>query len=289
VIGEFRNLHVGQQSRSGKATLDGTRWRRSLDHAFTSAAGELGPHVANHLEAIGDVLKLLGNIFAELAQLAAAIGARVTMKSVADNFARQMLGQWLAPRSGLRLCNWPHPFNSGFTLRLRALQLFQMEFKLFEFDNDLLALDAENSAPQLLDDQLQMLDLLAAGTQLLILLGKCLAMRIELGLQRSKLVLMRSSKRMQFLLMLNEQCLQCLSIKPVKIWQRSGIHAHSMPSMKSECINKRRMSKGESRISIKPRSPVSRSAAAVANQCLRVTSTTAHASDKRFLPWPAAR
>ena len=37
-----------------------------------------------------------------------------------------------------------------------------MEFELFELDNDLLALDAEYSAPQLLNDQLQMLDLLTA-------------------------------------------------------------------------------------------------------------------------------
>ena len=53
--------------------------------------------MANDLEAIRDVLQLFGDIFAELAQLAAAIGARVTMKSVADNLAWQVLGQRLAP------------------------------------------------------------------------------------------------------------------------------------------------------------------------------------------------
>jgi hypothetical protein len=37
-----------------------------------------------------------------------------------------------------------------------------MKFELFELNNDLLALDAEHPAPQLLDDQFQMLDLLAA-------------------------------------------------------------------------------------------------------------------------------
>ena len=58
-----------------------------------------------------------------------------------------------------------HSLNSGFHLGLRGLQLFQMKFKLFELNNDLLALDAEHPAPQLLDDQLQMLDLLAAGTR----------------------------------------------------------------------------------------------------------------------------
>ena len=75
MICELRNQHVGQQPRSGKATLDRTGWRGRFNHALTAAAGELRPHVANDLEAIGDVLQLLGDIFAELAQLAAAVGA----------------------------------------------------------------------------------------------------------------------------------------------------------------------------------------------------------------------
>jgi hypothetical protein len=125
--------------------------------------------VANHLEALGDVLQLLGHIVAELAQLAAAIGTAVTLRKVADNFAREMFRQRLASRSRLRFLSRCHPLNSGFLLGLRGLQLFQMEFELFELNNDLLALDAEHPAPQLLDDQLQMLDLLAAGTQFLAL------------------------------------------------------------------------------------------------------------------------
>src|ERR1700722_3120840 len=166
------------------------------------------------------------------------------MKSVADNLARQMVRQRLAPRSRLRFCSRPHPLNSGFTLCLRGLQLFQMEFKLFELDNDLLALDAEHSAPQLLDDQLQMLDLITAGTQFLILLRECLAMGLELRLKRSKLIFMGNGEKSKLLLMLNQQSLQSFSIEPVKIRQLSGIHTHSMPSMKSECINKRCMNKG---------------------------------------------
>ena len=57
-------------------------------------------------------------------------------------------------------------------------------------------------------------------------------MGIELGLERSKLVLTRicqSSESSKFLLMRDKQCLQSLSIKPVKIRQLSCIHAHSMP------------------------------------------------------------
>ena len=69
-----------------------------------------------------------------------------------------------------------------------------MEFELFELKDHLLALDAEHPALQLLDDQLQMLDLLAAGTQLLLLLGECLAMGLKLSLERSQLIFMRSAE-----------------------------------------------------------------------------------------------
>jgi len=166
---------------------------------------------------------------AELAQLAATIGTAVTVRKVRNNFARKMLGQRLASRSRLRFLSRCHPLDSRFHLGLRGLQLFQMEFELFELNNDLLALDAEYLAPQLLDEQLQMLNLLAARTQFLLLLGECLTMGLKLSLQRSKLVFIRSGKRSKFLSMRNQQCLQRLSIEPVEIRQLSGIHRCSMP------------------------------------------------------------
>src|ERR1039458_3040161 len=200
MICKFRNQHVSQQAWPSKTTLDRTGWRRRFNHALTTAAGELRPHVADDFKAIGDVLKLLGDIFAELAQLAAAIRTAVAMKSVADNLAWEMLGQRLAPRSRLRFRSRYHPLDSGFHLCLRGLQLFQMKFELLKLNNNLLALDSEHPPPQLLDDQLQMLDLLAARAQFLVLLGECLAMGLKLSLERSKLVLMRSGKRNELLL-----------------------------------------------------------------------------------------
>src|ERR1700733_15267650 len=228
MIAELRDQHVGQQPWSGKTAFDRTRRRRCFNHAVAPVAGELRPHMANDLEAIRDVLQLLGDIFAELAQLAAAVGTRVAVKSVRHHFAREMFRQRLAPGSCLRFLCRGHAFHSGFHLGLRGLHLLPMEFKLFELKNDLLALDAEHPALQLLDDQLQMLDLLTAGTQFLILLGECLAMGLKLSLKRSKLVFMRNGKGSKFLLMRKEQRQQCLSIKRVEIRQRSGIHGRRM-------------------------------------------------------------
>jgi hypothetical protein len=69
-------------------------------------------------------------------------------------------------------------------------------------------------------------------------LGECLAMGLKLSLKRSKLVFMRSGKGSEFLLMRKEQRQQYLSIKRIKMRQRSAIHERSMPSVRSECTTK---------------------------------------------------
>ena len=60
---------MGKQPWSGKATLDGARWRGSFDNALALLAGELRPHMANDLEVGRNVLQDLGHILAEVAQL----------------------------------------------------------------------------------------------------------------------------------------------------------------------------------------------------------------------------
>ena len=135
------------------------------------------------------------------------------MKSVGNNLAWELLGQRLAPGSRLQFLSPGDAFDGGFHLGLRRLHLFQMKFELLKLNYNLLALDAEHPALQLLKDKLQVFDLFAAGTQLLILLGECLAMGLELSLERSKLLFMRSGKGSKFLLMRVEQRQQCLSIE----------------------------------------------------------------------------
>src|SRR5277367_3798556 len=149
MISELRDQYMGQQPGSGKTTLDRTGWRRRFNDAVTPAAGELRPYMANDLKALGDVLQLLGDIFTELAQVAPAIGAAVAVRKVSDNFAWKMFWKWLAPRARLRLISRRYPFHRGSHLSLRGFQLFQVELKLFELKNNLLALGAEHHASQL--------------------------------------------------------------------------------------------------------------------------------------------
>jgi len=120
--------------------------------------------MTNDLEALRDILQLLGHVLAELAQRTAATGATIALRKMRDDLAGKMLGQRLARRSRLDFGSRCNGFDGRLHLGLRGLQLFQMEFKLFEVNNNLLALLAEHRTSQLLDHQLQMLDLLAART-----------------------------------------------------------------------------------------------------------------------------
>src|ERR1035441_3978574 len=127
MIGKLGDQHMGQQSGSGKAALDRARWRGRFNDAVATAASKLRPHVANHLEALGNVLQLLRHVVAELAQLAATIRTAVAVRKVSDNFAREMLGQRLASRSRLRFLGRCYPLDSRFHLGFRGLPLFPME------------------------------------------------------------------------------------------------------------------------------------------------------------------
>jgi hypothetical protein len=95
----FRDQHVGKQSRTRQSPVDGPCRSRRLDDALASCAGELGPHMTNHLGACGDAFQLFGNVFAELAQRSAAIGAAVVCGKMSDHFPRKIFGQRLAHRA----------------------------------------------------------------------------------------------------------------------------------------------------------------------------------------------
>ena len=60
---------------------------------FATYAGELRPHVTNHLEGCRNALQLLGYVFAELTQRTAAIGTAVVRRKMGDDFTRKILWQ----------------------------------------------------------------------------------------------------------------------------------------------------------------------------------------------------
>ena len=86
-----------QKVRTWQAKLDRScRRRRFHDAVATGGAGELGPHMPNHLVAGWNPLQLFRHIFPEFAQLAPAIGTALVWGKMRNDFTRQIFRQWLA-------------------------------------------------------------------------------------------------------------------------------------------------------------------------------------------------
>src|SRR5215469_3676080 len=66
VIPILRNDDASQQTRSRQAPCDGSGWRKSFDHAVTSGAGVLRPHMPDDYIGLRNQLQLFGDVFAEL-------------------------------------------------------------------------------------------------------------------------------------------------------------------------------------------------------------------------------
>ena len=96
MIGIFVDQHMGQQAGSGSATLDRAAWQRGLREAIAARAGHSWAHDAVHDEASGHIFQLLGHIFAQPAQFAAAIIAGRVAGGQLDLHARDMIGDRLA-------------------------------------------------------------------------------------------------------------------------------------------------------------------------------------------------
>lgn len=95
VITIFADQHVRHEAGSGSPALDQARWQWGLGESFTAGAGHAGADEAAHNEVTWDIIQLLGDILAHLAQGAAASSACFTGRQ--DLIVPiQMIWQWLA-------------------------------------------------------------------------------------------------------------------------------------------------------------------------------------------------
>ena len=162
---------------------------------ITACAGELRPHMADDLEALRNILELFRDVVAEVAKTATAIRAAIAVGLVHDLFALEMFRQRLAFGTRLRFLARRNPFVQRFGFRLRGLVLFEFELQLFELEDQLLALLAEDDVAELLDHQSQMLDVLSACVEFFSLLAQRLTLRIELCLEPPDLFIVGRSQR----------------------------------------------------------------------------------------------
>src|ERR1700728_1510661 len=161
----LRDQHMREQAGSSQSTCDRPRWRWRFDDRLTLAAAKLRAHMPDHPEALRDVIQLLGNVFSEMAKIAAALRAAPLHRLVRDDLARQMLRQWLARKDRNNVIRLRVAVCRRRKRRVDGLHLFQLKFELVELQRELLALPPEEHAAQLLHHQLQMFDLLCMRGQ----------------------------------------------------------------------------------------------------------------------------
>ena len=142
MIAELGNQNMRQSAGPANAALDGPRRRWSFDYALAGRASELGPHMANHLEALWHVLQLLAHILAEVLSAPPQSGQQSCAGVCVTSSRRRCSG------SGLRRGRAPallqgEQHRHRFRRCLRGLQLFQFQFELLQLNDDLLALLAE--------------------------------------------------------------------------------------------------------------------------------------------------
>jgi hypothetical protein len=155
---------MGQQTRAGESAVDRPRRCRGLHDPVAGIAAQLGPHMADDLEAGPDILQHLGHIFAQFPQTATAVRTGVVAGHVGMDFARKMLGQGAAERlrwSGpLRLHRYSLLFDG-----IGCAKLFELQLQLFGLAKYLLAPATEEHMLQLLDQKNEAFDLAYPRTQ----------------------------------------------------------------------------------------------------------------------------
>src|SRR5882762_5590047 len=171
--------------------------------------------MADDLEAVGNVLELLGNIVSEVPQLTATIGAVVAARSVPDDLAFQMLRKWLPFRTRRGFLLRRDAFSKGFGFGLHRLMFFKLEFQLLKLDDYLLTLSPKDHVAELLDHELEVLNPFAASAQLICLFRECLAMRIELSFKAPQLFITLRDHGIELLLLRLVERQQCIAIEAV--------------------------------------------------------------------------
>jgi hypothetical protein len=185
VIGVFGHECVRQQTGAGQATCDRTRARGRLDDRVAMRAGELRAHVANHPEARRNVFELLADILPQPLEGAATRRTAFGFGRMLDAFAGSMRGQGIPMgRRGGFACR---RFGNGRKRRFgaSAFHLFQRQFQLADHPGEAFRTTTEFHAPQLGNDELQVLDLGFSGG--------------NFGFTSDKLVLLFKHQRLEYL------------------------------------------------------------------------------------------
>src|SRR5258708_7068094 len=86
-------LRSGEEARSGEPRMDGGAGGRCMRDAVASGTANPWAQMTDDLEAGGEVLENLGDVFAELLQSTATGRTALSLREVGVDLTRQMVGQ----------------------------------------------------------------------------------------------------------------------------------------------------------------------------------------------------
>lgn len=202
MIAELRHDDVGQQPRSSHTAFDGPGRSWSFDNAITAGAGVLRSYVPDDLEALGNILQLLGDIVSEVPQLTSTIRATVVSGSVGNDLSWKVIGKRLAFGSGITTEVRQASIKESFGFSRGGLMFFELELHLVKLDAELLAARAEEHVAELIHQHLEVLDLLIARTEIGLMRAESL---FELGFERTYLLLSLLKGGIELLLLRMQQ------------------------------------------------------------------------------------
>ena len=133
----FGHQHMGDQSGPGHASGNRPTGCRGLNDGVATAAGQLGPNMANDPEAGGHVVEHFRDILTERLEMTAAIRAAGMLRRMNHGIAWQVIRQRFAHRfAGGFFCRGD--FREAGPFRLAGFQFFQCQFELPDHLVDLL-------------------------------------------------------------------------------------------------------------------------------------------------------
>ena len=173
MVAIFGDQHMRQQSRPGPAAGNRPTGGRGLNDGVTTATGQLRPNMANDPETGRHVVEDFRDILTQRLEMTATVRTAACFRRINHRIAWQVVRQRFADRFARRLfCRGS--FGGLGPFCFAGFEFLQRQFELPDHFVDLLGTLAKLHAPQLGDDQFEVLDFRLLGDHH-GLQGRCVA------------------------------------------------------------------------------------------------------------------
>ena len=162
MVAIFGDQHMRQQSRPGPAAGNRPTGGRGLNDGVTTATGQLRPNMANDPETGRYVVEDFRDILTQRLEMTATVRTAACFRRMNHGIAWQVIRERFANRLAGGFFH-RGDFGGIGPFCLAGFEFLQRQFELPDHFVDLLGALAKPHAPQLGDDQLEMLDFRLLG------------------------------------------------------------------------------------------------------------------------------